>query len=243
MKFLTVIPARMQSTRLPGKPLLNLMGKSMLERTYNRCLLAVPSDQLIIATDHLEIENHCKLMGMNVIMTSTECMTGTDRVAEVATKIDADIYINVQGDEPLMNPADIRATIRAAQKYPGEIINGYASIDEADYINSHTPKVVFSKDNSLLYMSRSSIPGNKKQSFTKAWRQVCVYAFPKVTLKTFAAQTEKTPLESIEDIELLRFIELGIPVRMIPLSTTSIPVDTPEDLDKVMIELKKLENV
>ena len=239
MKSIIVIPARMQSSRLPGKPLIDIAGKTLIQRTYERCIMAVPKEQIYVATDNVEIFKHCKQSNMQVVMTSKNCLTGTDRVAEVADQIEADYYINVQGDEPLMNPQDILDTIKAAEKYTGEIINGYAPINEEDYKSLTVPKVVIRPDGRLLYMSRSSIPGNKNGSFQKAWRQVCVYAFPKIALQTFIKEGKKTPLEAQEDIEILRFLELGYEVRMIPLSVDSIAVDVPEDVERVKQKLRK----
>jgi len=239
MKSIIVIPARMQSSRLPGKPLIDIAGKTLIQRTYDRCIMAVPKEQIYVATDNVEIFKHCKQSNMQVVMTSENCLTGTDRVAEVAEQIEANYYINVQGDEPLMNPQDILDTIKAAEKYTGEIINGYAPINEEDYKSLTVPKVVIRPDGRLLYMSRSPIPGNKNGSFQKAWRQVCVYAFPKIALQTFIKEGKKTPLEAQEDIEILRFLELGYEVRMIPLSVDSIAVDVPEDVERVKQKLRK----
>ena len=241
MKSIIVIPARIQSSRLPRKPLIQIAGKSLIQRTYERCNLAVPKERIYVATDNSEIFKHCEQNDIQVLMTSENCLTGTDRVAEVAEQIEADYYINVQGDEPLMNPQDIIDTIKAAEKYNGEIINGYAPIDEQDYLSLTVPKVVLRPDGRLLYMSRSPIPGNKNAVFQKAWRQVCVYAFPKVTLKKFKKQTKKTLLEAEEDIEILRFLELGYEVRMIPLSVDSISVDVPEDVERVKLKLNEIE--
>ena len=241
MKSIIVIPARMQSSRLQGKPLIDIAGKTLIQRTHERCIMAVPKEQIYVATDNVEIFKHCKQSNMQVVMTSENCLTGTDRVAEVAEQIEADYYINVQGDEPLMNPQDILDTIKAAEKYTGEIINGYAPINEEDYKSLTVPKVVIRPDGRLLYMSRSPIPGNKNGSFQKAWRQVCVYAFPKIALQTFIKEGEKTPLEAQEDIEILRFLELGYEVRMIPLSVDSIAVDVPEDVERVKQKLKEIE--
>ena len=124
MKSIIVIPARIQSSRLPRKPLIQIAGKSLIQRTYERCNLAVPKERIYVATDNSEIFKHCEQNDIQVLMTSENCLTGTDRVAEVAEQIEADYYINVQGDEPLMNPQDIIDTIKAAEKYNGEIING-----------------------------------------------------------------------------------------------------------------------
>lgn len=239
MKFLIVIPARLASTRLPEKPLIDFAGKSMIQRTYEKCLEAFEPDKVLVATDSLKIEAHCKERNVNVILTSEDCLTGTDRVAEVAKKIDADYYINVQGDEPLINPEDIKKIVHAIKEFPGEIINGYTEIDnESDYRSLSIPKVVFKPNRELLYMSRAAIPGNKKNAFVKAWRQVCIYAFPKEALTCFASQIAKTNLEDLEDIEILRFLELDYKVRMLELSNDSIAVDTEEDVFKVKKRLR-----
>lgn len=235
MRFIVVIPARMASSRLPGKPLIDIAGKSLIQRTYEQCIKAVAPSLVYVATDDTKIEQHCKELGIQVVMTSSECLTGTDRVAEVAGQIDADVYINVQGDEPLMNPQDILHSIEAAINHPGEVINGYARIMSEDlYRSLSIPKVVFRPDGRLLYMSRSPIPGNKNSNFITSWRQVCVYAFPKDALMAYANYGTKTPLEEMEDLEIIRFLEMGYEVRMIELSEESIAVDTPEDVVKVI---------
>lgn len=242
MKSIIVIPARMQSSRLPGKPLIDLNGQTLIQRTYNQCAKAFPKERIYIATENIQIENHCKAENMQVIMTSDNCLTGTDRVAEVAEQIEADYYINVQGDEPLMNPQDILDTEVAIQKYKGEVINGYAKVsDESLYTSLSIPKLVFRPDGRLLYMSRAPIPGNKTGDFETSWRQICVYAYPKSALRDFAAHGKKTPLEAIEDLEILRFLELGYEVRMIPLSSDSIAVDIPEDVERVKLKLNEIE--
>lgn len=241
--FVIVIPARLQSTRLPEKPLIDLNGKSMIQRTYAQCKKAVDEDKIFVATDSKKIFEHCAELNMNVLMTSENCLTGTDRVAEVAQQIEVDYYLNVQGDEPLFNPEDIRKTIALLDNHDGEIINGYTAIRrEEDYRSASVPKVVVRPDGRLLYMSRSPIPGNKKGNFVQAHRQICIYAFPKKALQEFAAQKEKTPLESQEDIEILRFLELGYEVRMVALSDDSIAVDHPEDAERVREVLKRIES-
>ncbi len=242
MEFLVVIPARLKSTRLPEKPLVDLCGQSMIERTYRQCLKALPEEQVVVATDHPKIFHHCTERGMRVLMTPENCLTGTDRVAAVASEIDAKFYVNVQGDEPLFNPEDITQTVEAARNHPGEVINGFAPIsDEHSYRSTSVPKVVLRPDGRLLYMSRSPIPGHKQNEFHKAWRQICVYAFPKMALMDFASRSQKTPLESLEDIEILRFLEMGYEVRMIELSQDSIAVDTPDDVERVIAEIKRRE--
>jgi 3-deoxy-manno-octulosonate cytidylyltransferase (CMP-KDO synthetase) len=234
MNYCVIIPARYQSTRLPGKPLIDLCGIPMIVRTYQQCIKACPAEKVFVATDDERIRETCESNGMQVIMTSSNCLTGTDRIAECAKYIDADVFINVQGDEPLFNPQDLKLLISNLGKYPGEILNGYCEISEEDFFRSGSiPKVVFRPDGRLLFMSRASIPSNKEHGFDKAWRQVCAYAFPREALKDFSSVSKKTKLENIEDIEILRFLELGWEVRMLELSSDSIAVDNPDDIQRV----------
>jgi 3-deoxy-manno-octulosonate cytidylyltransferase (CMP-KDO synthetase) len=243
MKYYIIIPARLASTRLPEKPLIEIVGKSLIRRTYEQCLKACEADKIIVATDHERIYNHCKDYNINVMMTSNNCLTGTDRVAEIADKLDADFFINVQGDEPLINPLDIIKMINVVEEGKYEIVAGYTGIlNKEDFMNYSIPKVVLSEDKNLLYMSRSPIPGNKKKVFQKSWRQVCIYAFSKSSLKKFTSRTEKTELEQIEDLELLRFLEMGINIKMIELSNDSIAVDCLEDVKKVEKIILKIES-
>jgi len=240
MKYIVVIPARYKSTRFPGKPLTDIGGKSMLLRTYDQCIKAVDKSLVYVATEDQRIVDHCNLYNIQVLLTSDNCLTGTDRIAEVAEQIEVDYYINVQGDEPLFNPADITKIIDLLESYPGEILNGYCSITaENQYRSVSVPKVVFRPNGKLLYMSRAAIPGNKNLNYVKAWRQVCIYAFPAVALKAFASYKTKTTLEAEEDIEILRFLELDYEVRMIELSSESIAVDNPEDVSEVLKKLNE----
>ena len=240
MKYYLVIPARYNSKRFNGKPLVNICGVPMIIRTYNQCKKVIPKEKILVATDDQRIKKVCEMSGIKVVMTSKKCLTGTDRVAEFAKKIKADVYINVQGDEPIFNPKDIKDLIQKTKKYPNDVINGYTKIrDEKQFRSGNVPKVVFRKDGRLLYMSRSPIPVTKKQKFITAWRQVCAYSLPRKALKAFSANKKKTPLEQIEDCELIRFLELGFEIRMIKMTDVSIPIDIKEDLAKVKRILKK----
>jgi 3-deoxy-manno-octulosonate cytidylyltransferase (CMP-KDO synthetase) len=234
MHPIVVIPARYASSRLPGKPLVDLCGKTLVQRTFERCAMGFPKERIYVATDDDRVRAHCLGLGINTLMTSPDCLTGTDRVAEVALTVQADLYINVQGDEPLFNPGDIGVILAAATAHPSDVLNGVAEVDTEEQFRSPTiPKVVARPDGRLLYMSRAAIPTNKALGFMKAWRQVCIYAFPPNSLRDFSSAPQKTPLESLEDIEILRFLELGYEVRMVALSTESIAVDTPEDAERV----------
>ena len=232
--YLIVIPARYNSKRLPAKPLVDINGIPMIIRTFNQCKKAVPTSKIIVATDDKRIQKICSKNGVNSIITSKKCLTGTDRIAEVSKKIKKNIYINVQGDEPICNPQDIKKIVNFAKKNPNLIINGYTEIKDKEMFNSpNVPKVVFDKNEKLLYMSRAPIPSNKKKNFIKAWRQVCIYSFPYKSLKIYTSVKKKTTLESIEDLESNRFLELGYQVRMLKMSNKSVAVDTKEDLVKV----------
>lgn len=238
MNTLILIPARFASTRFPGKPLVDIAGKSLLKRVWERCVPVLGAEKVYVATDDERIAIHCEQQGMQYVMTPTSCLTGTDRLAAAADQLKADLYINVQGDEPLIEPDDIYQVIEAAKQAPGEIVNAYCAIkNEQDYLSRTVPKVVVRPDGRLLYMSRAPIPGAKSAEFIRADKQVCIYAFPPEALKDFTAKGEKTPLEELEDIEILRFLELGYEVRMVPVSGSSIAVDTPEDVARVLSAL------
>ena len=234
MKTLVIIPSRLSASRLPGKPLLDINGVPMLVRTYNQCRKAVPASKIIVATDDKRIEKVCKKNQINSIITSKKCLTGTDRIAEVAKKIKKSFYINVQGDEPICNPEDIKKIVNFAKRNPNMIVNGYTEIKSKEmFYSPNVPKVVFDKNENLLYMSRAAIPSNKKNVFIKSWRQGCIYSFPYKSLKIFASIKKKTSLESIEDLESNRFLEIGYQIKMLKMSNKSIAVDTKEDLVKV----------
>ena len=234
LDFLIVIPARYKSSRFPGKPLALIKGKPMLQRVWEKCIKTVEEKKVIVATDSNKIINFCNKKNYNCIMTSSNCLTGTDRVAEVAKKIKAKNYVNVQGDEPLVLPKDIKSIINAAKKYKNIVINGMCEINnERDFRSLNVPKVIIGKNSKLLYMSRSAIPIDKKNIFKFGLKQVCIYSFPRKLLLYYATIKKKTFFEKIEDIEILRFLELGIDVKMIKVSSSSIGVDVPRDIIKV----------
>lgn len=233
--FVIVIPVRLKSTRLENKPLLDICGKSMIERTFRRAEKIVKKDRIIIATDSKEIEKECLNFSNNIFLTSTDCLTGTDRIAELIDLIDSKIFINIQGDEPIMPLRNIELIAQASIRYPDFIINGYSKIkNEEEFNNFSIPKAVISKEEDLLYMSRSPIPGSKNGQFYQAFKQICLYSYPKKVLERLKNEfKKKTFLENIEDIEILRFLENGIKIKMIRMSENTVAVDTPEDLTRV----------
>ena len=246
MKSVVIIPARYKSSRFPGKPLVNLLGKPMILWVSELSAKAVGQENVYIATDDKRISKVVVDAGFNAIMTSDKCFTGTDRLAEAAKQISADIYINVQGDEPLVNPKDIINIIKAKEQYYDEIINGYCSIsDDEDPNNVNIPKVIFTEDNSLVYMSRQAIPGFKdnSQAPSQYYKQVCIYAFTADELKSYADYGRKSTLEASEDIEIIRFLEWGKKIRMVETSPGSLAVDAQEDVAKVEQGLKNIHNV
>jgi len=233
--FAIVIPARYRSSRFPGKPLAEITGKPMIQHVWERCIEALNPSDVFVATDDERIRKACEGFGASVLMTSDQCLTGTDRVAEAALQLDHSFIVNVQGDEPMINAKDILTVAEAFRNGDGGVVNAMAPIvEEQEYWSPNVPKVVTDPNGRLQYMSRAPIPANKAKTFEKAWKQVCIYAFSREHLARFSAASEKGPLESIEDIEILRFIEMGIGVSLVELASTSMAVDTPEDLEQVV---------
>ena len=241
MKVIVVIPARYKSSRFPGKPLVKLLGKPMIQWVAELSKKAVSKENVFIATDDERIAKVVVNAGYQVVMTSEHCLTGTDRLSEVAKKIDADIYLNVQGDEPLVDPSDILKVIEAKKAYPNEVINGYAVISNEEDPNSvNIPKVIFTEDKRLVYMSRLALPGFKEQKNAPPnyYKQVCIYAFNRQELLDYGSYGKKSPLEYSEDIEIIRFLEWGQPIRLVETRSGSLAVDIVEDVKKVEEALK-----
>lgn len=241
MKVIIVIPARYKSSRFPGKPLVNILGKPLIQWVSELSAKAVGIEHVYIATDDVRIARTVVTLGYQVVMTSENCLTGTDRLAEVAKKVDADIYINVQGDEPLIDPEDILKIIEVKKSYPNEVINGYAVIakhEDPDSVN--IPKVIFTEDKRLVYMSRKSLPGFKDQKNTppEYYKQVCIYAFSRQELLEYGSYGRKSTLEEFEDIEIIRFLEWGRTIRVVKTRPGSLAVDVPSDVINVENALK-----
>jgi 3-deoxy-manno-octulosonate cytidylyltransferase (CMP-KDO synthetase) len=243
MKSIIVIPARYKSSRFPGKPLVNLLGKPMIQWVAELSDKAVGKENVYIATDHAAIQNFAQQIGYQSVITSGRCLTGTDRLAEVAEKIEADIYLNVQGDEPLVNPKDIQKVIQAKIDNPDDVINAYAVMGENEDPNSvNIPKVIFNEDNRLVYMSRKALPGfkDKKNAPTKYYKQVCIYAFSRQELLSYGNFGRKSVLEHSEDIEIIRFLEWNQGIRLVETQPGSLSVDVPEDVKNVEMALREL---
>ena len=237
-RSVVVIPARYKSSRFPGKPLAKIYGKEMILWVCEVAEKSVGSENVYVATENEEIAHLVKNNGYQVVMTSDECLTGTDRVAEASKEIDADIFINIQGDEPLVSADDVNKVIEAKKDNPKHIINCMSKLHkDEDPSDVKIPKIVTDKDNDLLYASRGCIPMNKNGLDpiivgSEAYKQVCIYGFSKEQLDSFHSD-KKTSLESVEDIEIIRFLEKGMRVKMLELDTVSYAVDYPEDIKKI----------
>lgn len=239
MKITAIIPARMASTRFPGKPLKDLLGLPMIEHVRRRVLMHSDVNSAIVATCDKEIFDSVNSHGGESIMTSSDHFCCNDRVSEAAVNVDADIIVNVQGDEPLFNPEMISYLVEP-MKLDGNIkcTNLMSRIEtEHEFHNPNEVKVVCDLNSDALYMSREPIPSAKKTSLNSLdrYKQLGVYAFRKSILEEFASWGP-SPLEIIETIDMLRLVQHGYKVRMIDSPFKTIGVDTPEDLE-VAIEL------
>ena len=237
-----IIPARYGSSRYRGKPLVKILGKEMVIRVADICS-KIKNVNVYVATDSKKIASVVKKYGYNYIFTSSSCLTGTDRVAEASKKIRSKIFINVQGDEPTINPKDIKKVINTKKKFPNHVVCGYDKVHDFENPSSiNLPKVVVNSKGELIYISRALVPGKKKSSQNIQYhKQVCIYAFNKKQLKKFYSMKKKSETESFEDIEILRFFDLGIKIKMVELKSKTIAVDEKNDIKKVeKILLKKI---
>jgi 3-deoxy-manno-octulosonate cytidylyltransferase (CMP-KDO synthetase) len=232
-RHIAIIPCRYGSSRFPGKPLALLAGKPLMWHVHNQCLQAKLVDDVVIATDDERIAEVCRLLEMRVEMTAVH-PTGTDRVAECARRIEADGYVNVQGDEPLVSPTAIDTVIAALtcdEAFGVMAVNAYTPItDPAAVVDHNVVKVALRTDGHALAFSRQPIPYPRAER-PSYLRQLGLYGFTPEGLGAFA-KLRPGPVEEAESIEMLRFIENGIGVRMTAVDDEGIAVDTPEDLSR-----------
>jgi 3-deoxy-manno-octulosonate cytidylyltransferase (CMP-KDO synthetase) len=218
-----VIPSRLGSSRFPNKPLALIDGKEMILRVCERASKAFP---VVVATPDQKIYDLVIANGYQSVITSPDCLTGTDRVAEVSENIYADIYVNVQGDEPLIDPDDIIALVNIKKLIYNKVINGMSRISQKQSNSPHIVKVKH-KRNNLISMTRAG---------TGRYKQTGIYAFNREQLLTYKSISETEKLMTLlkhENIEILRFIELGIPIFMTLVKSTPA-VDVPEDIEKIL---------
>lgn len=237
MKILCVIPARYASTRLPGKPLADICGKPMIVRVYERAVQAKLMNAVVVATDDQRVKNAVENHGGKAVMTRVDHATGTDRLTEVVTAAPYDGYdliINVQGDEPLIEPELIDSLAREFEQDEELMMATVktAITEEAEQQNPNNVKVVTDKKGYALYFSRSLLPYPRYQKGVPVYKHIGIYAYRRDFLLKYAAM-EPTPLEETEALEQLRALENGYRIKVIETSHRFVGVDTPEDLAKV----------
>ena len=234
MKITAVIPVRMGSSRFPGKPLAKICGLPMVEHIYRRVMMTEGLDSVYVATCDEEICQAVEKFGGKAIMTADTHQRASDRTAEAAERLDADIVVMVQGDEPLVHPEMIRLAVEPLINDPGIVCSNLTSKIRSpqEFQDPNTIKVVMRKDRFAFYFSREPIPTTSVKGFfsdVPLYKQVCIIPFRRDFLLQFA-QLPPTPLEVAESIDMLRILEHGYQVKMVESEYETHAVDTPEDL-------------
>lgn len=234
MHISAIIPARYASTRLPGKPLLDICGKPMIQRVYEAVQKATLVDTVLVATDDARIVQAVEAFGGRAILTSPQCASGTDRLVEVARQEEADIYLNVQGDEPLLRPADVDKLVQALLDNPHmAAATPCYPITFEQAADPNLVKIVRSDSGAALYFSRARIPFDRDAEGTGGyWGHIGMYAYRTDALKIFADH-EPGMLERTEKLEQLRLLQHGVGIQTVELPPCAPGVDTPEDLERV----------
>lgn len=237
MKVIGVIPARFGSTRLPGKPLIKLAGKPMVQHVYERARQARRLNRLMVATDDERIAEVVRGFGGEAILTRKEHRSGTERIAEVAAQTPAEIYVNIQGDEPLIEPAAIDAVVEAiAGDSAVQVATLCVPISaQAEVMNPNVVKVVLDFDGFALYFSRAPIPWVREESaaaLARHLKHLGLYAYRRDALLEFPA-LPPGELERVEQLEQLRWLENGYRICVAETTHDSISVDVPEDIERV----------
>lgn len=243
MKVLAIIPARYNSTRFPGKPLVEIHGKTMIERVYQRVIRSNKILRTIVATDDIRIEEECKRKGLDYMMTSSMHTNGTERCAEVVSMLNEkyDLIINVQGDEPFIDPKVLEDIITIFETNPraeiGTLIEPLKI--EEELLSPNIIKVVFDRTMKALYFSRFAIPfqrNNPQESWFKNydyWKHIGLYAFKPDVLKEIV-DLKPSSLEVLESLEQLRWLENGYTIHINKTESNSKSIDTPEDLQYIL---------
>jgi 3-deoxy-manno-octulosonate cytidylyltransferase (CMP-KDO synthetase) len=235
-RIIAIIPARMASTRFPGKPLAPLLGRPMVEHVFRRAAMCAELDAVYVATCDEEIRAAVAGFGGLALMTSAAHERASDRVAEAAEQVEADIVVMIQGDEPMITPDMIRAAVSPMLRDPSIACVNLARriVRPEDYTDRNTIKVVMNVEGNALYFSRAPIPNADFGSDERppVFKQVCVIPFRREALREFA-RLPPTPLERAESIDMLRLIEHGGRVRLVETEAETHAVDTAEDLRAV----------
>jgi len=230
-KVIAILPARLESSRLPRKALKDICGLPMIVHVFKRCLLSKKLDEVYVATDSFEIKEVVEKYGGKVIMTSSKHETGTDRIAEAALELDAEIIVNIQGDEALVNPKYIDRVTNELIENPdinvGILVNSFSTKDSPSDI-----KVVLNKNNDVMYLSRSDIPSGSRLNNPPMLKAYHIVPFRKKFLLEYA-QMDRGSLEKIEFNEYVRILENGERIRAVYVESDAVSVDTPENLQYV----------
>ncbi|MBT5490759.1 3-deoxy-manno-octulosonate cytidylyltransferase [bacterium] len=246
MKTVVVIPARLNSTRLPNKVLLDLKGKTVVQRVYEQCLKAKNIDAVYIATDSIKVKESCENFTENIIMTDESHESGTDRIAQAIKDIECDVVINVQGDEPFMEPSLIEELANSFVNSNTVMTSALQKIKKVeDLKNINVVKVTKDKENNALYFSRSIIPHHRDEWDTllnhhttipeplKFYRHLGIYGYTKEFLIKYSSM-EQSYLERLEKLEQLRVLENGYKIQMIETEYSSIGIDIKDDYIKAL---------
>jgi 3-deoxy-manno-octulosonate cytidylyltransferase (CMP-KDO synthetase) len=236
-KVVVVIPARYGATRLPGKPLVSLAGKPMIQRVFERARLAKTPTRVIVATDDERIVKAVEAFGGEARMTRSDHRTGTERVAEVAAHVDGDVFVNVQGDEPLLDPGAVDAAVNALLEDPPAAVATVATLIKtpADIMDPHVVKTVLDFDSNALYFSRAPIPWVRDSAnhvVVRHWKHLGLYVFQRDALLEYPTLPQGD-LERIEQLEQLRWMENGVKIRVAEVEHDAVSVDVPEDVVRV----------
>jgi len=244
MKKVIIIPARLDSSRLPKKVLLDLKGKTVIQRVYEQCLKVNSVDGVYIATDSIEIKEVCETFTDKVVITKSTHQSGTDRIGEAVSAIDCDIVINVQGDEPFIEPSLIEALVNSFSNSDISMSSAMSKINNIkDLQNTNVVKVVTDLHNNALFFSRSLIPfprdvkevSTAKEVLEKGqfYRHIGIYGYRKDFLLEFV-NMEQSYLEKVEKLEQLRALENGFKIKMIEANSSLIGIDTREDYEEAL---------
>lgn len=241
-----IIPARYASTRFPGKPLIDIAGKTMIQRVYEQVKNSLLIREVIVATDDERIEKAVKSFGGKVCMTSAEHQSGTDRCAEVIDKLQlkCDAVINIQGDEPFIDPKQIDLVCGCFSDEVTELATLVKKITSAEILfNPNSPKVIIDKDNNAIYFSRNPIPyvrGKEQKDWLSHqvfYQHIGIYGYRPDVLKKIT-QLPVSSLEKAESLEQLRWIENGFKIKTATTTLETLAIDTPEDLTRILHALK-----
>ncbi len=236
VKIAALIPARYASTRLPAKLVQDLGGLSVIQRTYQSTVASEVFDEVWVVTDHPQIEAQILALGGKVVVSKKEHESGSDRIAEALQEVDADLIVNVQGDEPFQDAKTLRDLVSVFSNPAIQVASLMNVLDAGQVQNPNFVKVVVDENRRAIYFSRSPIPYNREGDNLSYWRHIGVYAYRREMLLSFT-QWPKGYLEQVEVLEQLRLVEKGVSIQMVETVHQAIAIDTQEDLDRARVYL------